>query len=535
MAAASGRTYHAQWMTLIVLLSFGLRIFRLDFQSIWYDEAFYATVSSVDLASLPDMLLDVRVHPPLYFLLLHFWLALGHGEFVLRALSAFAGVLAVAAMHPLGTAIWDKRLGIVSALALAISPFHIWYSQEVKMYSLISSLVLLSSYFIVRLLREDNRRNWLGYGILTLLAVYTHYLALCVMLAHMTFLTLRRQRYRAILGKWLVCALIIGLLYVPWLGAILLRGGFYDTPISWIPAAQPVDLFWTIYDFAFGSTSDHTHPLNILAAVLLAAVLTYVSVKVISGRIGDEQRDKVALVWLWLFLPLVLIFLISLDWPLPQKRSIYMDRYLTLLLPAFVVLVCFGVMRILQRNKALGALVAVALLVPATISDCSLFLDERYHRDQWRQAIAEIRQHAKTGDLLLVRPQHHVVLYYYDAQEIPWCTVPYLGSKEEYEAFLASEVPAGLSEDGTIWTIIVSENANAHRFVDGARDRLLQRVADDEVRGWLTRRYHLLDEKVYRGIYLASYTTTRDGLPPRESSRSFVPLTDGRRYPYTGT
>ena len=535
MVATCRRTSHRQWMIFIVLLSFGLRIFRLDFQSIWYDEAFYASLSSVDLASLPDLLLDVRVNPPLYFLLLHFWLALGHGEFVLRAFSAFAGALAVGAMYPLGAAIWGKRLGIAGALALAVSPFHIWYSQEVKMYSLISLLVLLSSYFMARLLREDNRRSWLGYGVFTLLAVYTHYLALFVMLAHMTFLTLRRQRYRPVVGKWIVCALIIGLLYVPWLVAIFLRGGFYDTPISWIPPAQPLDLFWTIYDFAFGSTSDHTNPFFILAAVLVAAVLIYVAIKLVSGRIAGAEGDKIGLVWLWLLLPLVLVFLISVDWPLPQKRSIYMDRYLTLLLPAFVVLVCYGVMRILQRSRALGALIAVALLVPATISTCSLFVDERYHRDQWRQAIAEIRQQAKSGDLLLVRLHQHVVLYYYGAQEMPWCTVPYLGSAEEYEAFLASEVPPRLSEDGTIWMIIVSENANAHRFVDGARDRLMQRVADDEVRGWLLGRYHLLDEKIYQGVYLASYATTSDAPPPRDSSRSYVPLTDSRRYPYTGT
>jgi len=58
-------------------------------------------VSSVDLPSLPDMVLDVRVHPPLYFVILHFWLGLGHGEFVLRSLSDFSGSWAVASIYPL--------------------------------------------------------------------------------------------------------------------------------------------------------------------------------------------------------------------------------------------------------------------------------------------------------------------------------------------------------------------------------------------------------------------------------------------------
>jgi hypothetical protein len=357
-------------------------------------------------------------------------------------------------------------------------------------------------------LTEDKVTNWLGYVIFTSLAVYTHYLAPFVMVAHMTCLTLLRHRYRALLGKWLICATIIGLLYAPWLAAIFLTGGFSQGSISWIPPAQPVDLFWTIYDFALGSTSDNTQLFNIVAALLLVAILIYVSVQLRSMKIPVEQRDRLSLVWLWLVLPLVLVFLISLDWPLPQKRSIYMDRYLILLLPAFVILVCYGIGRLFQTKRALGTLVAVALLVPVGVSICSLFVDQRYQRDQWRQAIAEIRQHAKSGDLLLVRPHDHVVLYYYDAQEIPWCTVPYLGSKEEHEAFLAKEVPARLSEDGTIWTITVCENANAHRFVDGARDRLLSKVADDDVRAWLLRHYRLLEERLYNGVYLALYGST---------------------------
>lgn len=494
-----------KWMLPILLFSFLLRIASLDAQSIWYDEAFFANVSSIDLPSLPGVILDVRVHPPLYFLILHFWLALGHGEFVLRALSAFAGVLTVAGMYALGTAVRARGLGVLCALALAISPFHIWYSQEVKMYSLIAVLALLSSYFLLRLLREDKLGNWLGYGISTLLAIYTHYFALFVMVAQMTCLTLLRRRYPALVGRWLVCAVIIGLLYAPWLAAIFLTGGFAQGSISWIAPAHPADLFWTIYDFGLGSTSDPTHPLNIAAALLIVAILVYVSVQLLSRRIDLEERRKLSLVWLWLFLPLVLVSLISLDWPLPQKRSIYMDRYLILVLPAFLVLVCYGISRIFRGRNVLGALVAIALLVPAALSTSSIYLDERYDRDQWRQAIAEIKRDARSGDILLARPHQHVVLYYYDLQDLPWYTVPHLDSKEELEAFLDDAVGAQHNKGRRIWTMIVCENANAHRFMQGSRERLLDKVAEDEVRAWLLQHCQLHQESVYNGIYLAAY------------------------------
>ena len=125
-----------RWMLPILLLAFLLRMAYLDAQSLWWDEAFSVTVSSMDLHSLLIATLGDRVHPPLYYLVLHFWLTLGQGEFVVRALSAFVGVLAVACMFPMADIVGQKRLGVISAFALAISPLHIWYSQEANYHGL---------------------------------------------------------------------------------------------------------------------------------------------------------------------------------------------------------------------------------------------------------------------------------------------------------------------------------------------------------------------------------------------------------------
>ncbi len=496
---------HYRWMLPILLLAFLLRIAYLDAQSLWWDEAFSVTISSMDLRSLLDAALDDRVHPPLYYLVLRFWLTLGQSEFVLRALSAITGVLAVACMFPMASVVGDKRLGVMSALALAICPLHIWYSQEVRMYSLSIFLTLMANYFFVRLLRDRKLTNWFGYAISMLLAMYTHYLTLFVMLAQMTYLTLMRQRYRTLLREWLLCMLIVGLLCTPWFIAVFLRGGFYQASISWIQPVAPEDLFWTIYSFGLGFTSDPGNPCNILAALLLTGLLAYVSVRLLIGKIVAQQRNKLWFVWLWLMLPLLLVFLISLDWPLPQKRSIYVDRFLTPLLPALVILTAYGVTRVLGRKRLLGVLTIVALLLPMGVSTCSLYLNSEYHRDQWRQAITTIKENAQSGDILLVRPHHYVPLYYYDLQEIPWYTVPYLDSARDYEIFLGTDLSSTLSESGRVWTMIVCENAGAHRFVSGARQRLMEKVEKDEVRAWLLQNYQRLEESAFNGIYLSLY------------------------------
>jgi mannosyltransferase len=494
-----------RWMLLILLLAFLLRFAYLDAQSLWWDEAFSVTISSMDLPPLLEAVLADRVHPPLYYLVLRAWLSLGQGEFVVRSLSAFLGVLGVASLFPMGALVGDRRLGAASAFALAISPMHIWYSQETRMYSLLVFLTVLANYFFAQLLTHDRKGLWLGYGIATLLAIHTHYLALFVILAQMTYLTVTRQRHRSLLRNWLLCMLIVGLLSSPWFGAIFLTGGFYRASISWIRPAMPQDLFWTVYDFGLGSSSDPGNLVNVLAAVLLTAILVFVSVDLFLGKMQPRQRRLLRFVWLWLFLPVLLVFLISLDWPLPLKRSIYMDRFLILSLPAFLILISYGMMRIFQRRWVLGAVVSAALLLPIAGSVHAQFSDPTYHRDDWRQAIADIKAEAQGGDLLLVRPHDYVPLHYYDLREVPWLTVPYLESRDEYESYLDAHLSDNVRVEGRLWTMVVCENADPHRFAQEIPQQLVRKVEEDEVRIWLLQNFRLLEDRAYRGVYLSLY------------------------------
>ena len=488
----------------ILLLAFLLRMWGLDTQSLWWDEAIAFVRSAVDLPSLMHNFVNHRVLTPLYFLLLHFWLNIGRSEFLMRSLSAFLGVLTVGAMFPVARLAGGRRLGVVASFLLAISPLHIWYSQETRMYALATFLVLMSTYFLIQLLRRDSLGNWLGYGAFSLLALYNHTLSGFVLLAHMTFLTLVRARHRVLVGKWLLCAAVVGVLFAPWPLALFPGGGFRQAPIGWIPPAEPADLFWTAYNFAVGSPSDIDHPLNLAAALVVVVVLGWASIRLFRSG-AQEKGDGLRLIWLWLVLPTMLIFLISLDLPLPDKRSVYMDRYLITQLPAFLILLGYGLVQLWDRSKTAALVVGLGLLLTISASVYSLYFDPVHYRDQWREAIAQIRENAQDGDLLLVRPHHYVPLYYYEVPEIPQHTVPYLESSQEYEAFLDREISTSLNQGGRIWTMIVSENANPHRFTKGTRENLWAKVERDEIRAWLLENMQLLEELELRGIYLALY------------------------------
>jgi mannosyltransferase len=507
MAEIGSGPSHYRWMIPILLLAFLLRIAFLDAQGLWWDEAFSFSISIADLPTLMEDVVHDRVHPPLYYVLMHYWLILGQEEYLLRFFSVLWGMLSASVMYIAGSAIGGKRLGVLAALLLAASPFNVWYSQEVRMYSLTTLLVLAASVAFLRLLRNDGLVTWLAYGLLTLLALYSEYLHLFVVLGHAVFLVMLRRRYPALLRKWFYCMVLVGALFLPWLLAVFTTGGFYSASISWISPARISDLFWTLYSLALGLTTDPRHPLYLIAALIALAFVGY-GLASLRHR-PREERERVAAVSIWLVLPLLLTFLISLDWPLPQNRSIYIDRFFNPLLPAFLILVGMGIQRAVSTRRVIGAL-ALTVLVIATVSSLrNLYFDHSYGRDQWREAIAHVNTSGQPGDLVLVRPHDYAPLYYYKLEGLTWLTVPYLGSTAEYDDFVSNEVAPVMSEGGTLWTLIVSENANAHRFVQGDEQRLLERVRKDELRQSLLAHYQLQDERAYTRVYLACYDASR--------------------------
>ncbi len=123
---------------LILLIAAALRLHFLGHQSLWNDEG-----NSLRLAQRPvDALVQAAaedIHPPGYYLVLKAWHTLtGDSEFALRALSAFAGLLTVACVYALGKRLFSPGVGLIAAGLLAINSFNVYYSQEARMYAVLT-------------------------------------------------------------------------------------------------------------------------------------------------------------------------------------------------------------------------------------------------------------------------------------------------------------------------------------------------------------------------------------------------------------
>jgi uncharacterized membrane protein len=157
------RAWMWAWLALAVLGG-ALRFAVLGAKTLWLDEAFSWWMARHDLSSLIAWIIYIDHHPPLYYLLLHGWMAwFGDGPSALRSLSALTSTLAIpfyaVAAHKLAGA----RVATVAALLLVISPFHLRYAQEARMYGVLTLAVALLLFALAYLLTMQNgvrRRHW---------------------------------------------------------------------------------------------------------------------------------------------------------------------------------------------------------------------------------------------------------------------------------------------------------------------------------------------------------------------------------------
>jgi 4-amino-4-deoxy-L-arabinose transferase-like glycosyltransferase len=411
----------------IILLAFALRVYRLDHQSLWDDEAKSVWVSSW---SVTEILIEQsqHEHPPLHYLLLHFWMPLaGESEFSVRFVSLFFGLLSVPVIYKLGKALGNARLGLLAALVAAIAPFWVYFSQETRMYTTVTFFSLSAVYFFARILRGHRKwiggrqlglGLWLGYILTTLCSLYSHYFALLAVVVENLFLVALWRRYRSLMKSWALAQVVVALLLLPWLtfmavGVISLETSqpertaligpnapAYGLIATWLEGWRGrkslVNVFRTcLIAFGLGESAQPNLKLPLAAAFLIILVVGTVSLA------KDRSSWEVApFLLLYLIVPILLGYLTAF----PAERP-YWSKYFIVASPAYYLLVAAGLVALWKKN--IGLLIA-SLIFVACASGSSLFnyyFDPQYARLDFRPQIAYIETFSQDSDALMVNPR----------------------------------------------------------------------------------------------------------------------------------
>ncbi|HUU36076.1 MAG TPA: glycosyltransferase family 39 protein [Vicinamibacterales bacterium] len=203
----------------IVLAGLALRLYHLDAQSVWYDEAFTIAQSGKPLGALfAALVAEGGRHPPLHYWLLHGWFGLtGFGAQPARLLSVVFGTLSLPVLYFLARRFAGTSTALAAVLLLAVSQMAVYFSQEARSYMAAQFLALVTAYAFVGLLSRPTLARTAAFAAAALALLATHYYGAATLVALGLYWLLFRRDYSPLVpGRLVLAAGLAGLLYAPW-------------------------------------------------------------------------------------------------------------------------------------------------------------------------------------------------------------------------------------------------------------------------------------------------------------------------------
>lgn len=349
----------------IVGLAASLRLELLSTRSLWIDEALSLDIASAGPAGIVVISRIAEPHPPGYYLLLWSWQRILGEHFVTaRALSMLFGMMSVVLTWAVGRRLFGDVVGLGAAALVAVHPFQVFASNEVRMYPLLTVLGLAATLTLIGAIRRrDNAWPWVAYGLLASAVAYTSYYGFLLLVGHGVGALLELRGARA----WRGLALALGtavLSYGAWLPHLV--PSLTSNPLPW----RPEPAWW--YPFAILSTQTFGghlfgtpayHASSAPSLLWLVPGAPFAALVVMGLAAARRTRAGSLLVMCSWLVPVSLVLVASVS----LRKVVAYNYHLTYLQPYAALLVAVGAERLARfappsRRIAVGAgLSAVAL------------------------------------------------------------------------------------------------------------------------------------------------------------------------------
>ncbi len=499
-------------LLLILTLALMLRLIAIDARNLWYDEAFAVLFAEKGLsAMLYGTLTPVAggaadIHPLLYYTTLNIWMNIfGEGAFAVRLWSVILGIATIYVIYLLGRDLFGEKTGLAAAFITAISPFHVQYSQETRMYSLMGLLLIGATWCVVRGWRSKSWGWWIAFGVLCGLAMYAQQLSAFYLIALglVPFLAQRRD----MIVRMCIGIGIALLVYAPWLVNIPSQldkvGSYY-----WIAKPELSRFLVTTRTFLAGWLEFRDAALLItLALANILVIFLIVQVFFYLRRPRRDTSERWALFFvLWLFAaPVVLMWLIS------QWRPIYLDRGLI----ASALMLYLALAWLFTRSglpRPVAVLLGTVGIVLAAIGLYTHYTWATFPNSPFRQADEYIRANWEEGDLVVHQDKISALpMIYYDRTLIQRYVGDEPGAPDDTLALPTQETLGLLADEclqraarggQRIWyiTLTRAEQEAEEQFRETGASTL-----QDELT-WLNSNYTLADQQQLNDLNIYLYS-----------------------------
>ncbi len=407
------KNFNIAMVILATVVAAGLRLLYVTKSSIWHDEGF-----SILLARrTPDLIWagSARdVHPPLYYELLHIWMMyFGDSVLAIRSLSVVAGILLVPLGYLFVKKISNNRAAIISAFLLACAPFLIRYSQEARMYGLLSLFTLLAVY-AAAYIADKPKDFWpyLLYCLAITAGMYTHYFTVFAIMSIWLYFVVLQPIKKIKFGKsivlsarWWLANIVALILFIPWLSNMIaqLRRG---QGLSWLPKTTIMTYHDTIWQFF---TFTDAHKILYIIYLLVPIIILIASIYLVYTDKSAQKYSR--LVVSFGILPILVGLLVSI------QKPIFHERYFVFAAVAIYIIVAMTIDRLSQKKIWLMGILLTLVVGTELIGVRNVYAQSSH---EMGEVINQINNQYQIGDNIIAAELYvYFDSSYYNTTEQP--------------------------------------------------------------------------------------------------------------------
>ncbi|MDR0463323.1 MAG: glycosyltransferase family 39 protein [Pseudomonadales bacterium] len=390
-------------LILIVVAAFVLRLPHLN-GSLWLDEAAQALQSARPFSQ--QHLIASDFQPPFLHYLLHFMMYFGQSEAWMRLWGAvLPGLLAIIFSYLVAEKLFGRKVAILTSVWLAISSFHVFFSQELRPYMWSGAWSAISSYFLLKVAiwdKKPNRKNLAGFIIATILGLHSSYLYPFVFASHLLILLWRKKWHQF---GWSLGLTILG--FLPWLPFFLGQLQVGTNLDNYMPGWQAVVSFgpiraivMTIAKFIFGVSDLEIDPYYVTTTLAFAGLwigAVYFNFKTV------VKKSKQSLIPLLILLiaPFLTAWIVSFIVPVIQpKRVIFLMPWFYMLIIIFIApKLSFAKVKL---QNLVAILLTILILIINIFSYYEYMTNPLMQRENWRALYHEVYYRENIYDTVIL-------------------------------------------------------------------------------------------------------------------------------------
>lgn len=433
--AAIGHSRYVQILIFLIGTGFFLRFYNLGFNSLWLDEAATLNFAKLSFIDIWNLTAGGEYNPPLFHWVEHIMLFFGTTEIILRFIPALVGLLTIPVFYLIGKEILDRNTGIIAAALLAFSPFHLFYSQDARAYSLVLFFMSLALLFYLIAFRTNAERYWVLFGIFSALAFWTHfYSAIIIGIIILFTLLIKAKKIKGNISELKPLLISLGILVCLCLPLLLVMVQLFVVRTSSAPTygIQGITIITESINQFFGY--------NVYSAILFSILL-------VLGLIQISKSDKTKF---YLFLAIIIITFLA-SWGLSYKMPM-IPRYLIFMLPIMYCAVAAAYRPIctLINNRSVVYLFIAAIILISTPFMITYY--SSFSKEDWRGFSKSIESMTQEGDIVVLAPG-------YISQPFDYYYSNTTDKTLEFEAYTKSDLEkiSSLKDNSSVFIIVTSD------------------------------------------------------------------------------